>query len=348
MKMCPPHQYIDRSSTQVVTEQLLGDKSVQFLYNTLRENAPTMFRALTSKRMSGLLSFCHYDHLGIRNQQGKPLFEKIGADWRECVEDLSFFDSNKKVFERQIKYWKTRPLEDDKNAIASPADCRILIGSVASTSKFFIKEKFFSLNELLGTTSQWNAVFANGDFAVCRLTPDKYHYNHVPVSGKVIDIYSIDGDYHSCNPAATIAIASIYSKNRRVVTIIDTNVLGGSQVGHIAMVEIVALMIGDLSQAYSSREYHNPIPVTKGMFLTKGQPKSLYKPGSSTDVLIFEHGTIDFCEDLQQNAKRRDASSRFTDRNGIPIIETDVKVRSTIAYKNNRYAAQDFVKRVQH
>lgn len=340
MKMNQPHQYIDRNSTQVVTEQLIDDKSVHFLYNTLRESAPTMFRVLTSKRMSGLLSYCHYDHPCVKNRQGKHLFDKIGADWHECVEELSFFDSNKKVFERQIKYWNTRTLDDDTTAIASPADCRILIGSLANNTKFFIKEKFFSLTELLGAASQWNCIFANGDFAVCRLTPDKYHYNHVPVSGEVIDIYSIDGDYHSCNPTATIAIASIYSKNRRVVTIIDTNVPGGSQIGYVAMVEIVALMIGDLIQAYSKQEYQNPATVTKGMFLVKGQPKSLYKPGSSTDVLIFEQDAIDFSDDLQKNARRRDAISRFTDQNGIPVIETDIKVRSTIAYKKQERTFQ--------
>jgi len=67
-------------------------------------------------------------------------------------------------------------------------------------------------------------LFAGGDFAVCRLTPDKYHYNHLPVSGRIVDIYEVDGCHHSCNPLASVAVASIYSKNRRVVTVIDTDV----------------------------------------------------------------------------------------------------------------------------
>jgi hypothetical protein len=33
--------------------------------------------------------------------------------------------------------------------------------------------------------SPWLPAFDRGDFAIFRLTPDKYHYNHVPVSGEV-------------------------------------------------------------------------------------------------------------------------------------------------------------------
>ena len=46
-----------------------------------------------------------------------------------------------------------------------------------------------------------------------------------------------------------------YSKNRRHVTLIDTDVPGGSQVGMVAMVEVTALMIGDIVQCYSDEKY---------------------------------------------------------------------------------------------
>jgi phosphatidylserine decarboxylase len=39
-----------------------------------------------------------------------------------------------------------------------------------------------------------------------------------------------------------------YSKNKRVVTIIDTDVEGGTGIGLVAMIEVVALMIGDIVQ----------------------------------------------------------------------------------------------------
>lgn len=327
------HQYIQRDSNTIVTEQLFGDKSVTFLYNTLRENAPALFRALTSARMSSLLSLYHYDFLDSRKAKADRMIRGLQVDLSECVAAPGFYDTPRKVFERQIRYWQLRPMDTDNGAIASPADSRVLIGSFAQVSALFIKEKFFTSEELLGSDRPWYQLFAAGDFAVFRLTPDKYHYNHSPVSGTVIDFYEIDGAHHSCNPAAQLAVASLYAKNKRVVTVIDTDVEGGSRVGKVAMIEVVALMIGDIVQAYSEHEYQNPQPVQPGMFVTKGCPKSLYRPGSSTDILVFEPNRMRFSADIVANCRRHDVQSRFSSKAGHPLVETEVAVRSTIGGK---------------
>jgi phosphatidylserine decarboxylase len=319
----------------VVTEKPVGDRSVHFLYHHLRESAPTMFRMLTSARTSSLLAFCHYDLPSNARRNGKYLFEGIGADWRECVEPLSHFDSHRKVFERQIRYWETRPMQSTLTTVLAPADSRILIGSLVDTSALFIKNKLFDVEELLGSTCPWRERFIDGDFAVFRLTPDKYHYNHLPVSGRILDIYGIDGRYHSCNPSAFIAMASLYAKNRRLVTIINTDVEGGSQVGLVAMIEIVALMIGDIAETYSEEYYNNPRHLRPGMFVSRGCPKSLFRPGSSTDVLFFEAGRITFADDLVGNSRRHDVLSRYSNGFGKPLVETDVLVRSTIAVRTS-------------
>ncbi len=326
-----PHQYIDRNSLQVITEKPIADRSIQFLYTTLRENAPAMFRALTSGRMSSLLGYFHYDMPGKNRNCGKDLFNRFGADWQECINPVGFYDSHRKFFERQIRYWETRPMNRKQTTIVSPADSRLLIGSFTETSTLFIKDKFFDLAELLGPDTSWHRRFLGGDFAVFRLTPDKYHYNHVPVDGRVVAIYNVDGRYHSCNPSALITTASLYSKNRRVVTIIDTDVPGGTAIGLVAMVEIVALMIGDIVQAYSEERYDHPQDIRPGQMVKRGCPKSLFRPGSSTDVVIFEPGRIAFAEDLVNNSQRRDVQSRFTSGYNRPLVETDVAARSSIA-----------------
>lgn len=327
-----PHQYIDRDTGAIVTERLIADAAVSFLYNRLRESAPAMFTALTSARMSGLLGFLGYDLPPGRGRIEATL-RRLGIDRRECLAPA--FTSLRAIFERQIRYWETRPMPADPAVVVSPADARLLIGSFATTSALCIKEKLFSLAELLGGDRRWPATFADGDFAVCRLTPDKYHYNHLPVSGRIADIYQVDGRYHSCNPLAAVAVASLYAKNRRIVTIIDTDVPGGSQIGPVAMVEIVALMIGDIRQAYSERRYDDPAPVTPGLFVRRGCPKSLFRPGSSTDVLIFAPGKIRFAPDLLENTRRTDVCSRFTTDGGAPIVETDVRVRSPLAERRS-------------
>ena len=207
----------------------------------------------------------------------------------------------------------------------------MLAGSFAEQSLLFIKEKFFDYQELLGQTAKgWPAEFARGDFAVFRLTPEKYHYNHFPVSGRVTDFYQIQGRYHSCNPGAVIQMVRPYSKNKRVVTVIDTDIPGGTGIGLVAMIEVVALMIGDIVQCFSEQKYDGPQPLEPGMIVRKGQPKSLFRPGSSVDVLIFQRDRVAFCEDIVSNLHHQAAESRFSSGFGKPLVETEVKVRSII------------------
>lgn len=54
---------------------------------------------------------------------------------------------------------------------------------------------------------------------------------------------------NSCNPGAVVSMVTPFSKNRRVVTVIDTDVPGGTGIG------LVAMMIGDIVQCYSTHGY---------------------------------------------------------------------------------------------
>jgi phosphatidylserine decarboxylase len=228
-------------------------------------------------------------------------------------------------------------MSNEPTDVVSPADSKVIVGSLNNTSDIFLKEKFFNFEELLGKESKrWFEIFEAGDFAVFRLTPEKYHYNHMPVSGLVLDHYEISGDFHSCNPSAVVNVVTPFSKNRRIVTIIDSDVPGGTGVGIVAMVEVAALMIGDIVQAYSEYRYDNPGPLMLDMFLKKGVPKSLYRPGSSTDVLLFQRDRIKFCDDLVENLRLSGVTSRFSEGFGRPLVETEVTVRSTIGYATQR------------
>jgi phosphatidylserine decarboxylase len=67
------------------------------------------------------------------------------------------------------------------------------------------------------------------------------------------------------------------------------------------------------------------------MMLSKGQPKSLFRPGSSVDVLIFQKNRVEFSEDILSNLHHQHAQSRFSQDFGKSLVETEVKVRSQIA-----------------
>jgi phosphatidylserine decarboxylase len=327
------HQYIERESGQIVTEKLYADRTINFLYSRSRENAGMLFKALTSSRCSKLLGFLNYDLPNVLNMcNSQHIIQALNIDLAECIDSLEQLNSPRKIFERKINYWEKRPMPDDPAAVVSPADSKMLVGSFENQSQLFLKEKFFHFQELIGSEKrEWLRAFSKGSYAIFRLTPEKYHYNHVPVSGKVVDIYELDGMYHSCNPGAVIEEAAPYSKNKRVVTIIDTQVPNGTGVGLVAMIEIVALMIGDILQCYSKARYQNPRNVTRGLYLQKGRPKSLYRPGSSMDVLIFQKDAVTFCDDIVSNMHHPNVKTRFSKAFGRPVVETEVKVRSHIA-----------------
>lgn len=326
------HQYIDRDTSAVRTEPLFGDRFIQWAYQPPWEDAGWLCRTLSSARLSRALAFFNYDMPFANRISGAQRFmTSLGIDLSDCLDEPATLDTPRKVFERKVRYWERRHMKDDPGTVVSPCDARLLLGSFVTTSSLFLKSKFFGLDELLGH-SHWTALFRNGSYAIFRLTPDKYHYNHLPVTGVPIDCYEVAGRYHSCNPGAVV-VASPYSKNQRVVTIIHTDIPGGSAVGVVAMIEIVALMIGRVEQCYSDHCYDNPRPLSKGLLLRKGQPKSLYRPGSSTTVLLFQENRIEFAPDLVRNLLRSDLVSRYSHGFGRPLIETDVKVRSTIGYR---------------
>jgi phosphatidylserine decarboxylase len=326
------HQYWDRKARKYIDEQFLGDRAVRFLYGRLRENFPILFRVLTSKRIVDWLSFLIYDVPVIQRKSLKEgLFSLPGVDWSECLEGPKKIKRVRDFFERKIRYWETRPMCEAPGVIVSPCDARLLLGDLVPDSLLFLKEKIFSFPELLdGTTQRWSPYFQRGSYAIFRLTPEKYHFNHLPVSGRIADYYSLEGNYHSCHPSAVVALVTPYSKNKRSVTVIDTDVENGTRCGLVAMVEVAALLVGDILQCYSEREYEDPQDMTIGLFVKKGQPKSLFRPGSSTTVLFFEEKRVRFCPDLIRSRYLSEGKSLFSDGFNQPLMEIDVQVRSPI------------------
>jgi phosphatidylserine decarboxylase len=327
-----PHQYIDRETGLVKTERLYHDRLVQWLYSLPVRAMPGLLDRLTSPLVSDALGYLAFD---VPLASARRFVETLGIDLRECLDPPERLDTPRKVFERKIRYEDFRPMPVDPGAVVSPADARMLPGSFAESSHLYLKGLFFGYEELLGSDKpRWLEAFRGGDCLIFRLTPDRYHYSHTPVAGRVVDHYAIDGGCHSCNPGAIVAEVRPYSKNRRVVTVIDTDVEGGTGVGLVAMLEVVALMIGDVVQCYSEEGYENPSPMRQGMHLRRGQPKSLYRPGSSTDVLIFQRGKVRLAPDVVRNAGRTDARSRFSAGFGRALVETDVKARSMVAERS--------------
>lgn len=327
------HQYVDRRSGAVMDERLFGEAIVSFLYSRVREDAPTLFRALTGPRSSHLWATLCFDlPLADRLLGSRRFLAKAGLDLDECLDPPEHFTTARRLFERKLRYWSCRRMPAEREAVVSPAEARLTLASLAHHSDLCLKGKLFSFEELLGSDkSEWLQLFAGGDVAVLRLTPEQYHYTHTPVAGVVEDFYELGGTYHSCSPQATVELVTPLSKNKRAVTVINTDVEDGSGVGRVAMIEVVALMIGEVVQCLSRHRYDDPRPVVPGLFVERGQPKALFRPGSSTVVLLFEPGRVEFAPDLVANLGRGDVASVLSQGFGQPLVETEVKVRSLLA-----------------
>jgi phosphatidylserine decarboxylase len=326
------HQFIHRSDGGVGTERLVYDRHIRWLYSEVREYAPRVFRWLTnSSHANELLARINFDrpfkHAGTLG----VLARETGLDLSETVSPLPEKPTWREVFCRQIRYWELRPMPNDARAIVVPSDSRLLTGEFSDQERLPIKSKWFTVRDLLGEQSPALRRLQHGRWALFRLTPECYHYNHVPVSGTVQDIYSIAGGYHSCNPAVAGGGFDALSKNLRVVTLIDTDVPGGSRIGLVAMVEVAALLIGRVIQCYSEDAYESPTGLYPGQFVERGAVKSVFEPGSSSVVLLFEQGRICIDEDICANQRRTDVASRFSEVFAVPMVETQVRVRSQFA-----------------
>ena len=328
------HQYVERATESVADERLLANKFIRTLYSPKLESAALLWKLASSRYISEVLGYLNYDNaLSARLSGMRRFLRRCGINAGELVDDPATLDTLRKVFERKIRYWECRPLPRKERCVVCPADSRVMLGSLRESSGLFLKGKFFDFPELLGGKgSSWARRFADGDFAVFRLTPERYHYTHVPAAGNVADFYAVSGRYHSCNPNAAVQLLTPYSKNRRVVTVIDTDCDGGEQIGYIAMIEVVALMVGQIEQRYSEQRYDGPQPMQRGLLLRKGAPKALFRPGSSTVVLLFQPGRISFARDLVRNQQRPGVRSHYAAKFGLPVIETDVKVRTLLAH----------------
>ncbi|ADR19527.1 phosphatidylserine decarboxylase [Calditerrivibrio nitroreducens] len=322
------HCYIERSTGKVMSEEFIGDRFIRFLYSKVRENSQFMFNLAVNRTTTNLLKFLKYDKKLSRKEIDYYL-SMLKIDLDELYDDPGQFKTLSDIFERRIRYWDKRPMDDSFDVVVSPADSKMVIGSLAEDSLLCLKDKFFTLDDLL-IKPKWVNKFINGDYAIFRLTPDEYHYNHLPVSGIVIDFYEIEGKFHSCNPYSTITIVTPLSLNRRAVTIIDTDVPNGSNVGIVAFIEVAAMMIGKIDQRYSEIKYESPTGMMEGLFLKKGQPKSVYRPGSSTNVVLFEKNRIEFDHDLIAFSQNSQTKSRYTYGFNVPITETKIKVRERI------------------
>lgn len=333
------HQYVERYRNTVSNEALLADQVIGFLYHQSREEPHFLLSSLASGTLTNVLAFWQFDRR-LRNPKRTLEYtaHRLMIRESEAVHGFGHMRTLRELFERQIRYWAVRPLPDSTTSIVSPADGKLLPFDAFAGDMLPVKSKFVRVEDLLGGVNPWSSHsrFDESSMtrlagAIVRLTPDVYHYTHSPVAGRVVRHDVIEGQFHSCNPTALARFPGSYAFNRRTVTVYDSDVEGGSGVGTVVQVDVAAMMIGQMESRFSAHRYENSRAIVVGEFVPRGAPVSLFRPGSSTSIVLWDGTRSSVSRELIANSKRSDLRSRFSDWLGQPWVETQVAVRQAIS-----------------
>lgn len=145
-----------------------------------------------------------------------------------------------------------------------------------------IKGKNFNVASLLKNETLAQR-FNRGSIAIFRLAPQDYHRFHSPVDGTVISIVDIPGKYYSVNPLAVCTELDVFTENRRVVSLLESEAFG-----QVAFVSIGATLVGSI----------NFTGMKKGAYVKRGDELGYFAYGGSTVAVLFEPGRVLFDEDL--------------------------------------------------
>lgn len=179
--------------------------------------------------------------------------------------DLSDYASFNDFFTRELKD-DMRPVIDDDNAIACPADGRISqIGQIVDGQMLQAKGKEYEVGQLLANFEDGQTV-KDGAFATIYLAPSNYHRVHVPFDGTLIETRYVPGTLFSVNNATANHIPDLFARNERLVCVFDTKfgkafvVLVGAMI--VAGIECVAT--GKIKRTPYLQQKTHSIPLKKG------------------------------------------------------------------------------------
>ncbi|MAY11244.1 MAG: phosphatidylserine decarboxylase [Alcanivorax sp.] len=220
---------------------------------------------------------------------------RFGVDLSEAeIEDPDRFENFNAFFTRALKDG-ARPIAEDRDALASPADGTVSQrGRLRGGDLFQAKGRHYSAFELLGGDGALAGEFSNGEFATVYLSPKDYHRVHMPCTGTLRETLYVPGRLFSVNQATTERVPRLFARNERLVCVFDT------ERGPMAVVMVGAMIVAGIDTVFAGqvtpratdvtrRDYRDPAPVV----LEKGAELGRFLLGS-TVILLFPEGAATF------------------------------------------------------
>ncbi|MCC5814872.1 MAG: phosphatidylserine decarboxylase, partial [Leptospira sp.] len=221
----------------------------------------------------------------------------------EAALELREYNSLNEFFTRALRA-EARIIDSAENAVVSPVDARITaFGAIKESSVIQAKGIDYSVADLIGV-EKYAKDFVNGKFMTFYLSPQDYHRIHSPFYGKILGYYYEPGKLFPVNDLAVLNIQSLFPKNERLITFLQT------EYGKIAVVKVGASNVGKIRVTYDNKIVTNSwIRFSKemeykdiSMYVNKGGELGRFEMGS-TVILVFEKDMVDFLDTIQLNEK---------------------------------------------
>jgi phosphatidylserine decarboxylase len=196
----------------------------------------------------------------------------------------SGFESFDAFFTRPLKDG-ARPVADEPGTMVSPSDgalreCRKIVRD--GVAEFRAKGHAFTLGELLAD-HELAALFEGGTATTIYLHPRDYHRVHTAYEGQASALTCVPGRLLPVTDAAVARDARLFSRNERVVHMVDT------PDGPLAIVMVAAFGVGHMSCTHTEIPAHpqevKSVPVRSGVALERGQEIGMFHLGSTVIVV---------------------------------------------------------------
>jgi len=191
-----------------------------------------------------------------------------------------------------------RPLPDDPQALACPADGKISqLGAITAGRIFQAKGFDFSVAELLADPPDAKT-YTNGIFITVYLSPRDYHRVHMPLAGTLRETVHIPGRLFSVAPFSVNAVPRLFARNERLVCHFD-----GDE-GPFVVVLVGAMLVSSVETVWSGLEippYASAVTRKdwrdRGIRLERGAEMGRFNMGS-TVIFALPAGRAEWDEPL--------------------------------------------------
>ena len=216
----------------------------------------------------------------------------VGIDMSEAGAPMASYPTLEDLFVRHLRNGARR-IDPEPTALVSPVDGKVgAFGTVQDGLCLQVKGRSYQLAELLGSATE-AAHYEGGVYATLYLAPRDYHRIHAPLSGKVAEATLIPGGLLPVFAEAVDRIDSLFARNERIITYLDT-----PDAGRLAVVKVGATLVGRIALAYDPTVWSNrPGQARQNLrydpprLLQKGSELAAFELGS-TVVLVAPPGRV--------------------------------------------------------